>query len=140
MKETVSSNQPIKRCEARFVLKERISPVFHKAYDHLYAQKHILEFEINKLVNTGILKPFSHSQSAILVMLVPKKDGLYCMITNYKVTINPVIKLDHCPILWEKDIFNTFSVCEIFSVIYLATAYEHINLHVMLQIAQGQYS
>jgi hypothetical protein len=56
-----SNNHPIKRYETRLVLKEGVTPVFHKAYDPPYALRAILESEINKLVHTGILKPVTHS-------------------------------------------------------------------------------
>jgi hypothetical protein len=85
----VQTNHPIKRYEAWFVLKEGVILVFHKAYDPPYALRAILESEINKLVNTGILKPVSHSHWATPVMLVPKRDGSYRMVTNYQATINP---------------------------------------------------
>jgi hypothetical protein len=124
-----SNNHPIKRYEARLVLKEGITPVFHKAYDPPQALRAILESEINKLVNTGILKPVTHSHWATPVLLVPKRDGSYRTVTNYKATVNPAIKLDHYPIPRLEDIFTTLSDCQVFSVSDLAAAYQQISLH-----------
>jgi hypothetical protein len=123
-----SNNDPIKRYEARMVLKEGVTPVFHKAYDLSYALRAVLESETNKLVNTGILEPVTHSHWATSVLLVPKRDGSYRIVTH-KATVNPAIKLDHYPIPRVEDIFNTLSGCQVFSVIDIAAAYQQISLH-----------
>jgi hypothetical protein len=124
-----SNNHPIKRYEAWLVLKKGVTPVFHKAYDPPHTLKAIFESEINKLVNTGILKPVSQSHWATPVLLVPKRDGSYHMVTNYKATVNPAIRLDHYPIPRVEDIFNSFLGNQVLSVIDLAAAYQQINLH-----------
>jgi hypothetical protein len=71
----VSNNQPIKRYEAPMILKGAVTPVFHKTYDPPYTLRDILESEINRLVNTGILKHVTHSQWATPVLLEGTQEG-----------------------------------------------------------------
>jgi hypothetical protein len=105
--------------KAQLVLKEGVTPVFSKAYDPPYVLRAILEAEVNKLVNAGILKPVNHSQCATLVLLlkfIPYGNGLYgsCQFHDK---------------IGQLHQFNSSMNCQVFSVIDLATAYQQINLH-----------
>lgn len=72
-----SVNEPVKRYEAWLVLKEGVTLVFHTAYDPPHELKAISISEINKLINTGILKLVSHSRLETPVLSVPKRDSSY---------------------------------------------------------------
>jgi hypothetical protein len=56
----------IKDCEARLVLKEGVTPIFHKAYPFPYTAKKQVGKQINEMVTEGHLIPMHHSEWASL--------------------------------------------------------------------------
>ena len=77
--------------------------------------------ELDRLVNTRILRKVEHSEWA--TPIVPKKDGTVRLCGDFKVTMNPVLKVYKYPLPKIEDIFATLAEGKHFSKIDLRNAY-----------------
>ena len=50
------------------------------------------------LEEAGILRKIDHSEWAAPVVPVPKMNRTICLCSDYKVTINPALQVDQCPL------------------------------------------
>ena len=78
---------------------EVVTSKFHKARSMPYSMKGRIEEELNQLVNLDILQPVQFSDSSTPVVPVLKPDNSVHLCEDYKVTLNPVLKLEQYPIL-----------------------------------------
>ena len=74
-------------------------------------------------MNTGILRKVEYSEWATPIVPIPKKDGTVRLCGDFKVTVNPVLKVDKYPLPKIVDIFATLAEGKHFSKIDLRNAY-----------------
>ena len=70
----------------------------------------------------------NYSEWAAPIAAVPKTDGRVRICGDYKVTINPVLEVDHYPLPTPEDLFATVAGTKCFSKLDLSHAYQQIEL------------
>ncbi|XP_044766654.1 uncharacterized protein K02A2.6-like [Coccinella septempunctata] len=103
-----------------------VSPKFFKARPLPHAIRDLVEQEINRLVEVGILTPVSFSEWATPVVPIIKKNGEIRLCADFKVTINPHIQVDQYPIPRIEDLFGRLQGGEQFTKLDLSQAYQQI--------------
>ena len=113
----------LKGMKAKVNLKEGAISVFCQSRSVPFAMKAKVEEEIERLENQGIITPTNWSEWATPVVAIPKADGTVRLCGDYKVTVNPAIKVDKYPLPTTEEIFASLSGGVIFSKLDLRQAY-----------------
>ena len=79
-------------------------------------------------VRIGVLEKVKYSDWAAPIVLVPKSDGGIRICGDYKVTINPELKVDQYPVPMAEDLFATLAGGKAFSKLDLSQAYQQVKL------------
>ena len=104
-------------------------PRFHKARTVPYAYRQSVEEELDRLVAEGILEPIDSSDWAAPIVPVIKSDKKSVRICgDFRVTVNPVSRLNHYPIPKIEDLFATLKGGKLFTEIDLSQAYQQLIL------------
>lgn len=109
-------------------LKENVDPIFCKPRALPYAMKDKVERELERLVKEEILEPIENSEWATPIVPVLKSNGQLRLCGDYKITINPNIKIDCYPIPRVQDLLANLNGGKIFSKIDLSQAYQQLEL------------
>lgn len=110
-------------------MKDNPIPVFHKSYPLPFALKPEVEKELDVMVKSGILVPVRHSEWASPIVVVPKRDSRSVRICgDFKVTINPSIRIDHYHLPRVEDVFQAVSKGKWFTVLDLSNAYLQLSV------------
>jgi len=84
-----------------------------------FAIKDAISQELDRLEKQGTISPFTHSQWAMLIVAVPKKDGKFHVCGDYKVTINQALMVEEYPLPTPKELFSTLEAKYFLSWTYL---------------------
>ncbi|GFX04294.1 uncharacterized protein K02A2.6 [Trichonephila clavipes] len=95
----------------------------HLAHELPFALKERIETELNRLVAEDIIEPVTYSDWATPIVPVIKQNGNLRICGDYKVTINPGLKIEQYPLPRIEDIFAELSGGEFFTKIDLSKAY-----------------
>lgn len=68
-----------------------------------------VEAELQRQVSEGLLEKVDSSEWATPLVVVPKKDRKVRLCGDYKITINPVMKIDEHPLPTIEELFSTMS-------------------------------
>ena len=97
---------------------------FCKARTVPYAMREKVEEELNRLVAEGTLEPVDYSDWAAPIVAVMKSDCKSVRICgDFRMTVNPVSKLNCYPIPKTEDIFATLKRGKVFTKLGLSQAY-----------------
>ena len=102
-------------------------PRYFKPRSVLYILKMKID-ELGGLERKGTISPVRFSEWATAIVPILKADQSVRICVDYKVTINPVTKLDKYPILKTKDLYATLEVGESFIKLDLSQAYQQVLL------------
>jgi len=86
-----------------------VQPRFHKPRSVPYAIKGAIEQDLERLERNGIIEKVQYSDWAAPIVPVPKSDGSIRICGDYKVTVNPVLKVDQYPVPTAEDLFATLA-------------------------------
>lgn len=114
--------------KAKLHLKEGATPKFHKARQVPYSLRPKVEAELEKLEKEGIITKVDWSEWATPIVPVPKSNGSVRICGDFKVTINPELKVDHYPLPRIEDVFANLSAGEKFTKIDLRQAYLQLEM------------
>ena len=114
--------------QARLEVKEGAVPRFHKPRSVPYAIRGAIEQDLERLERTGVIEKVRYSDWAAPVVPVPKGDGGIRLCGDYKVTVNPVLKVDQYPVPTPEDLFATLAGGESFTKLDLTQAYQQVPL------------
>ena len=104
-------------------------PRFHKARTVPYAYRQSVEEELDRLVAEGILEPIDSSDWAAPIVPVIKSDKKSVRICgDFRVTVNPVSRLNRYPIPKIEDLVATLKGGKLFTKIDLSQAYQQLIL------------
>lgn len=109
-------------------LKENSEPKFFKARPIPYGIRDKVEQEINRLVNEGILVQVDYSEWGTPIVPVAKRNGSLRICGDYKVTINPHLKIDQYPLPRIQDLFSKLQGGKQFTKLDLSQAYQQVEL------------
>ncbi|XP_055931978.1 uncharacterized protein K02A2.6-like [Argiope bruennichi] len=107
----------------RLQMKPNYKPVFFKPRPVPFALKERIETELKRLVAEDIIEPMTYSEWATPIVPVIKQNGNLRICGDYKVTINPGLKIEQYPLPRIEDIFAELSGGEFFTKIDLSEAY-----------------
>ncbi|XP_014876941.1 uncharacterized protein K02A2.6-like [Poecilia latipinna] len=114
----------LKNIKAQVILEDGAKPRFHKARPVPYAARPKVEAELQRLEEQGILTKVEWSDWATPIVAVSKKTGDSVRICgDFKVSVNPVLRVDQYPLPRIEDIFTAVAGGKHFSKIDLAQAY-----------------
>ena len=114
--------------KAKLILKEGAQPKFLPARPVPYALRSKVESELQHLEEEGILTKVETSDWATPMVPVVKRNGKIRICGDFKVTVNPVLKIDHYPLLKIDDVFANLSGGQLFTKIDLRQAYLHMEV------------
>ena len=109
--------------KAKLTLTEGATPKFFKPRQVPYALRPMVEEELQKLEKEGILSKVDWSEWATPLVAIPKSAGGVRICGDFKVTINPVLKVDQYPLPRIEDIFSNLAGGERFTKLDLRQAY-----------------
>ena len=84
--------------------------------------------ELNRLEAAGILRKVPTCDWAAPIVTVPKKDGKFRICGDFKVTINPVLDVEHYPLPKPQDLFASLTGGQKFTKLDLQQAYLQLPL------------
>ncbi|XP_033758152.1 uncharacterized protein K02A2.6-like [Pecten maximus] len=113
----------LQNIKATIYMEDSAQPKFHKARTVPYALRGKVETELERLENGGIISPVQHSNWASPIVPVLKRSGQVRICGDYKVTINPEMKVEKYPLPRIEDVFASLSGGERFTKIDLTQAY-----------------
>ena len=135
-----------KAYEARIEVDPGATPRFCKAHTVPYAMREKVEEELDRLVAEGTLEPVDYSDWAAPIVAVMKSDRKSVRICgDFRMTVNPVSKLNCYPIPKTEDIFARLKRGKIFTKIDLSQAYlqlkldEESNKYVVISTHKGLF-
>ena len=87
-----------------------------------------IEDELGRLEKEGTISPVDFSEWATPMVPILKSDQPVRICGDYKVTINPVTKLDNYPISKTEDLYATLGGGESYTKLDLSQAYQQLLL------------
>ncbi|XP_052124357.1 uncharacterized protein K02A2.6-like [Frankliniella occidentalis] len=124
----VNNDDPIVGFEARLLLQEKAAPVKHRAYKVPFALTDPVNAIVVKMVDQGKAVHVRHAEWASPLFPVPKKNGEYRLVVDFKKTLNPQLRVDHYPIPSPEEIFSDISEAAYFVSLDLKDAYMQLPL------------
>ena len=99
------------------------NPRYFKPRSVPYMLKKKIEDEFGGLERKGTISPVEFSEWMTPIIPIFKADKSVLICDDYKVTINPVTKLDNYPITKTKDLYATLEGGESYTKLDLSQAY-----------------
>ena len=97
--------------EAKIEVDPTATPRFCKARPIPYAMRQKVEDELSRLVTEGTLEPVDHSDWAAPIVAVMKSDKTSVRVCgDFRMTVNPVSKLNRYPIPRVEDLPHSVKV------------------------------
>ena len=118
----------VKNATASLELKEDAVPKFRPFVDPHLGWKPQIEQEILRLEREGNWKKVKYSQWATPLVPVTKADGGVRLCGNYKITVNPQLKVAQHPLPNPAIMFATMGGCQVFTKIDLKNAYQQLEM------------
>lgn len=119
----------IRNSEAQVVLQRGCTPVFCKARSLPFSLREQAGKRLAELESQGVITPVSKSDWATPLVVVPKKQGDQIRLCgDYKITVNPVLKVDHYPLPQPEELFTAICGGKVFCVLDLSSAYQQMVL------------
>jgi len=118
----------LKNIKGTLNLQENATPKFCKARSIPHSLKSKVEAELKNLEREGIIRLVSWSEWATPIVPVIKKSGAVRICGDFKVTINPQIRVEQYPLPKIEDIFANLAGGRHFSKIDLKQAYLQMTM------------
>lgn len=116
--------------EAKLQVDESVKPKFFKARPVPLAMKQLVEDEINRQVQKGVLKPITHSEWAAPVVTIVKPDKKSVRLCgSYDLTVNQASRLEQYPLPRTEELLTQLSGGRSFTKLDLKEAYLQLPLH-----------
>ena len=101
-------------------------PIKQRPYRLPLTKRKIVEEEIQKMLDQGVIRP-SNSPYSAPITLVPKPDSSWRFCSDYR-QLNAITKKDAHPLPLIQDIFDSLAGAKIFSTLDLASGYWQIPM------------
>lgn len=106
--------------KATLQIKEGAQPRYHRPRTIPFAIRDAVGRELDKLEAEGIIKRVDFSEWAAPVVVVPERDGRLRLCGDYKVTINPYLRVDAHPLPRSEELFAKLAGGEKFTKLDLS--------------------
>ena len=117
----------LKGFKAKIYVDPSVTPRFHKARSVPYAMLHLVEEELERLQQSGIIEPVQYSDWAAPIVPVLKSDKSSVRICgDFKTTVNLASPLDRYPIPKVDDLFAGLHGGKHFTKLDMSQAYQQI--------------
>ncbi|XP_055634237.1 uncharacterized protein K02A2.6-like [Toxorhynchites rutilus septentrionalis] len=117
-----------KKAPVKLVLKGDPKPVFKPKRPVAYCMEGVVEDEICRLENLGILKKVDFAEWAAPIVVVRKPNGTVRICADFSTGLNTVLEPNQYPLPLPEDIFAKMSGCRVFSHIDLSDAYLQVEV------------
>ena len=115
--------------EVSLVVDAEAPPRFCKARPLPYAMREAVSEELKRLVEEGTLQPVDYAEWAAPIVAVLKGDHKSVRICgDFRMTVNPVSKLNRYPLPKVEDLFATLAGGRVFTKLDLTQAYQQLKL------------
>ena len=118
----------IEKVKVKLELAEGAEPKFYKPRPVPFAIKDKVADELNKMVKDGVLEKVDYSNWATPIVPVRKPSGEVRVCGDYKITINPVLKVKEHPLPTSEELLQTLNGGEKFSKLDMSSAYQQVQL------------
>ncbi len=119
----------LKNFEVVLQIKSDAVPVYKRARTVPYHLKPLVESELQRLEEKGVIEPVTHAEWASPTVNIIKSDGKSVRIcADFKETLNPVCTAERYPLPTPEDIFAKLAGGVIYSTLDLSHAYHQLKL------------
>ena len=118
----------IKDFKVQIHLKENVQPKFYKARPMPFSWKASVDEELDRLESEGIINKVDHSAWATPIAIVSEADKSVRVCRDYKLTVNPYIKVSQHPLPAVEETFATLADGTLFTKLDLTHAYQQLEL------------
>ena len=119
----------LKDFEVNIAVKSNATPVYKKARTVPYHLRPMVEAELKRLQESGVIKPVAYSEWASPIVPVVKPGGESVRIcADFKETLNPVADMAHYLLRTPEDIFATLASGQSYTKLNLSHAYHQLKL------------
>ncbi|XP_018317261.1 uncharacterized protein K02A2.6-like [Mycetomoellerius zeteki] len=109
-------------------LKTGAKPVFRPKWPVAYSILPLVEAELERLKQAGIISPVSYLDWAAPIVVVRKKNGQIRICADFSTGLNDFLEQNHHPLPHPNEIFAKLSNCKYFSQIDLSDAFLQIQV------------
>ncbi|KAG8172224.1 hypothetical protein JTE90_027472, partial [Oedothorax gibbosus] len=113
----------IKSKQIALHVKEDAVPKFCKHRPVPFAIKPLVDKEIDRLLEDKIIKRVKTSEWATPLVVVRKPNKNVRLCADYKITLNPVLEVEHYPLPTTEELFSELAEAKVFTVLDLSHAY-----------------
>lgn len=100
---------------ANLVVKPDKQPVFRPPLHVTYAVRHLVDDEVHRLQDEGIISPVNYTYWAVPIVVLTKTDGRIRLCADFSTGLNHAIDLHQYPLSHPNDIFSKISSAKVFS-------------------------
>ena len=119
----------LKDFEVSLCVKPDAVPVYKRARSVPYQIRPLLDEELRRLEDTGVIKPIAFSDWASPIVSVIKSDGKSLRVcADFKETLNPACNMAQYPLPTPEDIFATLSKGQLYTKLDMSHAYHQLCL------------
>ena len=118
----------LEEIKAKIHVNEEAVPIYQKARLLPFSARELVEDELSRPENLGVVEPVKFSEWASQIVPVRKANGKLRLCGNYKSTINKVSQLDRHPLPKVDEMFAALADGCIFSKIDMSEAYAQVEL------------
>ncbi|UYV85054.1 hypothetical protein LAZ67_X004411 [Cordylochernes scorpioides] len=118
----------IKDHKAHLILRKDANPRFFRARNVPHVMRNAIEKELENLEAQGVITKIERSDWAAPIVPIMKENGHVRICGYFKITLNPVLKIDQYPLPKIEDIFAILGRGINFSKIDLSQAYLQLEL------------
>ncbi|CAF4178451.1 unnamed protein product [Rotaria sordida] len=116
------------KLKAHLYVKPNVIPKFFKPRSLPFAYRQLVEMELIRLVNEGVLEPISISRWAAPIVVVPKPGGKVRICADLSTGVNQVLDIEQYPLPKPDELFTVLNGGEKFTKIDLSDAYLQVQL------------
>ena len=104
-------------------MKDNTQPRFNKARPVPYAIRDKVEIELSRLEKKKIIQKMDHSVWSAPIVVLPRANKTVRICGDFKVTIDPMVELEHYPLLNVEDLFASLAGGKVFTKLDLSQAF-----------------
>ena len=136
---------PLKGIQAHLEVNHQAQPKFSKPRPVAYTLKDPIKKDLDRLEQIGVVQKVKYSDWAAPIVPIPKADGSVHICGDYRMTVNPELKVDQYPVPTAEDLFASLAGGKTFTKLDISQAYQQVELdeasqrYVIINTRKGLY-